>query len=221
MSPAVCAAAGRARVTVSAAANAQAGWDLPSPSPFSTMRSAGGRGRRCRAGGSGLLFDERSVNREVVHHSLPVIVLDQRHRGNRMAVLHVRPYADRKVAGIVTLRFPDGLSELARRAEQTVALLLGRRQVIAAGDRLGFYDLTRVMVDDHLEIFDAVPDGVDRQLRLAVLDFEFGGDRLAVFLACFQPLLKRYLGVGDDRRELGFLLVAHSAAGGDNPTGDR
>src|SRR6516165_8241656 len=170
MSPVVCAAAGRARVTVSAAANAQAGWDLPSPSPFSTMQSAGGRRRRSLAGGSRLLFDQRSVNREVVHHSLPVIVLDQRHRGDRMAVLHLRPYADRKVAGIVALRFLDGLPELARCAEQTVVLLPRRRQVVAAGDRLGLGDLTRDMVDDHLEILGAVLDGVDRQLRLAVLD---------------------------------------------------
>src|SRR5262249_13290950 len=166
MSPPVCDAAGRVRATVIAAANAQEGVGSAISVPFSTMQSAGGRGRPSRGAGSGLLFDERSVNREVVHHSLPVIVLDQRHRGNRMAVLHPRPHADRWIAGIVALCFPDGLAKLTRRAEQGVGLLLGSSQIIAACDWLGLGDLSRAMVDDHLEILVAVLDGVDRQLRV-------------------------------------------------------
>ena len=42
------------------------------------------------------------------------------------------------------------------------------------------------------EILVAVPDGVDRQLELAVLDFELGGERLAVLLARRQALFERH-----------------------------
>ena len=66
------------------------------------------------------------------------------------------------------------------------------------------------MVDDHLEISVAVLDRVDRQLGLAVLDFELGGDRRAVLLARRQALFERHLGVRDDRRELSPFLYRSS-----------
>src|ERR1700739_2791268 len=85
-----------------------------------------------------LFFNERPVDRQVYHHSLPVIVLNQQDVAHRMAVLHLGPDADGNVAGIVVLGFLDGFAELAGRAEQTIVLLLRRCQVVSVSYSFGF-----------------------------------------------------------------------------------
>src|SRR5712671_2544854 len=67
-----------------------------------------------------LIFDQRSIYREVDHRRLPIIVLDQHYVRQRMAILHLRPYANRHVAGIVVLGFFDSFPDLTGGAEHTV-----------------------------------------------------------------------------------------------------
>src|SRR5215469_8733615 len=106
-----------------------------------------------------------------------------------MALLHLRPNADCRVSRVVMLGFLDGFTEFARRAKHTVTLLLRCRQIVTAGDRLGLGDITRAMIDDHFAVLVTLFDGVHGELRLAVLDFELSGNRLAVLLARCQTLL--------------------------------
>src|SRR6516164_9193346 len=124
MSPEVCAAAGKTNVSAAPSTSAAAGWTI--------WR---------------LVFDQRFVNRQVDHRSLPVIVFDQQHSGDRMVVLHFRRDADGFVAWIVVLGFLDRLAKLAGGAEHTVVLLLRFRQIVAAGDRIGLGDLSRGLID--------------------------------------------------------------------------
>ena len=58
-----------------------------------------------------------------------------------MAILHLGPYAHRQVAGIVALGFLDGFSDFTRGAEQTVILLFRVSEIIAAGYRIGPFEV--------------------------------------------------------------------------------
>src|SRR5260370_41928097 len=107
-----------------------------------------------------LFLDQRLVYRKVYHCGLPVAVLDQRHGRHRVVVLHLGPNADRVVAWVVALCFLDGLSEFARRPEHPVVLLLRFRQIIAAGDRLGFRCLPRWVLYSHLTVLTAFFDNI-------------------------------------------------------------
>src|SRR6185437_13232372 len=73
------------------------------------------------------------------------------------------------------------------------ALLLSRGEILAFGDGLGSHNLTGHMIDQYLEKL-AFLRGVDRKLQLAVVDLEFGRDRLTLLFAGCQTLLQINLG---------------------------
>src|SRR5712692_6687690 len=151
---------------------------------------------------------------QLLRHGFPLGTLHQRDVGHGMAVLQGGHDTDDAVPLVLLHGLGRRRIEGALRLGHRLALSLRRREIVAAGDRLGLRHLARLVVHDDLGELVAL-HRVDGQLELSVLHFILSRNRLAFLRTCGESPLERDLCVpqclGEFRmlRVVGLLRPAH------------
>src|SRR6266446_2348074 len=127
---------------------------------------------------------------QLLGYVLPIASFHQRHVGHGMLVLHCGHDTDDAVSGVL-LRGLRGCSlEGSLRLGHRLALSLRRREIVAAGDRLGLRHLAGLGIHNHFGELVAL-HCVNGQLELSVLHFILRRNRLAFLHACGKSTLQR------------------------------
>src|SRR5712691_8021124 len=151
---------------------------------------------------------------QLLRHDFPLGSLRQGDVGHGMTVLQGGHDADDAVPLVLLHGLGRRGIEGALGLGHRLALGLRRREIVAAGDRLGLRHFTRLVVHDDLG--ELLPlHRVDGQLELSVLHLILRRNRPAFLRTCSEPALERDLCVpqrlGEFRmlRVVGLLRPAH------------
>src|SRR5713226_8969807 len=144
---------------------------------------------------------------QLLRHGFPLGTLHQRDVGHGMAVLQGGHDTDDAVPLVLLHGLGRRRIEGALRLGHRLALSLRRREIVAAGDRLGLRHLARPVIHNHFGELVAL-HCVNGQLELSVLHFILRRNRLAFLHACGKSTLQRDLCVAQRFGQLGMLRVA-------------
>src|SRR6266542_5562848 len=129
---------------------------------------------------------------QLLRHVLPLVPLHQRDIGHGMAVFQCGPDTDDAVPLVLLHGLGRRGIEGSLRLGHRLALSFRRREIVAAGDRLGLRHLASLVI--HNDFGELVPlHRVDGQLELSVVHFIRRRNRLAFLRACCESALQRDL----------------------------
>src|SRR6266436_8452479 len=144
---------------------------------------------------------------QLLRYVLPIISFHQRHVGHGMPVFQRGHDTDDAESGVLLRGLRRCSLEGSLRLSHRLALSLRRREIVAAGDRLGLRHLARPVIHNHFGELVAL-HCVNGQLELSVLHFILRRNRLAFLHACGKSTLQRDLCIAQRFGQLGMLCVA-------------